>query len=88
MSLVVLEYSYEGIISEDGSSNKALVGHVCNQADEVVYGFIDLFGGEVGRRRSTESVELVELEHTLLLVTPPSKELAGAGNGGNVGRVR
>ena len=33
-----------------------------------------------------EGVELVKLERTLLLVTPPSKQLAGVGNGGNVGR--
>ena len=37
-----------------------------------------------GRRGSTEGVELVVLEHHLLLVAFPNIELARAGNGGNV----
>ena len=88
MSLVVLEYSYEGVLAEGGGSEKALVGCIGNRANEVIYGFVDLFGREVGRRGVGESVQLVVLERCLLLVASPSEELAGAGNGGNVGRVR
>ena len=54
--------------------------------DEVVNRLVNLLGREVGGQRMGESVKLVEVERTLLLVTPPSEELAGAGNGGNVGR--
>ena len=48
MTLVVLEYSYEGVVSEGGSGDESLVGRVCNRADEVVYGLVDLFRREVG----------------------------------------
>ena len=54
--------------------------------DEVIDCLVNLLWGEVGGWGAGESIELVILEHTLLLVTPPSKQLAGAGNGGNVGR--
>ena len=85
VTLVVLEYSYEGVVTENGSGNEALVGRVCNRANEVVYCFVDLFRREIGGWGSGESVKLVIPERTLLLVTPPGKELTGAGNGGNVG---
>ena len=84
VTLVVLEYSYEGVVSEGGGSDEVLVGSVCYRAYEVVDHLVDLLRGEVGRRRAGESVKLVVLERTLLLVTPPSEELAGTGNGGNV----
>ena len=48
MTLVVLEYSYEGVVTESGSGDESLVGRVCNRANEVVYGLVDFFGGEVG----------------------------------------
>ena len=80
MTLVVLEYMYEGVVAEGGGGDEALVGCVCNQADEVVYGFVDLFRREVGGWRTGEGVELVELESTLFLVAPLSKELTGTGN--------
>ena len=86
MTLIVLEYSYEGVVTEGGGGDKALICCVHNRADEVVYGLIDFFGGEVGRWRAGEGVELVELESTLFLVAPPSEELAGARNlGGTLG---
>ena len=80
MTLIVLEYSYEGIVSEDGSGDESLVGRVCNRADEVVYGLVDLFGREVGRRGVREGVELIELESALFLVAPLGKELSRARN--------
>ena len=80
MTLVVLEYSYEGVVSKSGSGDEALVGHVGNQADEVVYGLIDLFGGEVGGWGTGKGVELVELKSVLFLVAPPGKELMRARN--------
>ena len=86
MTLIVLEYSYEGVVMEGGGGDETLVGCVCNRVDEVVYCFVDFFGGEVGGRRAGEGVELVELESALFLVAPPSKELAGARNfGGTLG---
>ena len=86
MTLVVLEYSYEGVVAEGGGGDEALVGRVCNRADEVVYGLVDLFGGEVGGWGTGEGVELVELESALFLVAPPGKELSGARNfGGTLG---
>ena len=85
MSLVVLEYSYEGVLAEGGDGDEALVGRVGNRADEVVYGLVDFFGREVGRGGMGECVELIVLERRLLLVASPSKQLAGAGNFGNVG---
>ena len=80
MTLVVLEYSYEGVVTESGSGDEALVGCICNRADEVVYGLVDFFGREVGGWGTGEGVELVELESALFLVAPPSKELSGARN--------
>ena len=80
MTLIVLEYSYEGVVTKGGGGDDMLVCCICNRADEVVYGLVDFFGGEVGGRRTGEGVELVELESALFLVAPPSKELAGARN--------
>ena len=80
MTLVVLEYSYEGVVAECGGGNEVLVGCVCNQADEVVYGFVDLFGREVRGWGAGEGVELAVLESALFLVAPPGKELVGARN--------
>ena len=86
MTLVVLEYSYEGVVTEGGGGDESLVGCVRNRADEVVYGLVDFFGGEVGRWGMGEGVELIELESALFLVAPPSEELAGARNlGGTLG---
>ena len=86
MTLVVLEYSYEGVVSEGGGGDETLVGCVCNRADEVVYGLVDLFRREVGRWGVREGVELIELEGALFLVAPPSEELTGARNlGGTLG---
>ena len=80
MTLIVLEYSYEGVIAEGGGGDETLVGRICNRADEVVYGLVDLFGREVGRWGTGEGVELVELESALFLVAPPGKELTGVRN--------
>ena len=80
MTLVVLEYSYEGVVVKGGGGDETLVCCVGNRADEVVYGFVDLFGREVRGWGAGEGVELVVLESTLFLVAPPSKELAGARN--------
>ena len=89
MSLVVFLYAYEGIVSEDGRSGSELqVEFVSNCSDKVVYRLVDLIGGRVGRRGAREGVKLVKLECRLLSVASPSVELAGAGNGGNVGEVR
>ena len=78
--MVVLEYSYEEVVAEGGGGDEMLVGRVCNQADEVVYGLVDLFGGEVGGWGTGEGVELIELESALFLVAPPGKELSRARN--------
>ena len=75
VTLVALEYMYKGVVVEGGGGDEALVGCVCNQVNEVVYGFVDLFRREVGGWRTGEGVELVELESTLFLVAPLSKEL-------------
>ena len=80
MTLVVLEYSYEGVVTKGGGGNETLICCVRNQADEVVYGLIDFFGREVGGWRTGEGVELVELEGALFLVVPPGKELSRARN--------
>ena len=80
MTLIVLKYSYEGMVTESGSGDATLVGRVCNRADEVVYGLVDLFGREVGGWGAGEGVELVELESALFLVAPPGKELSRARN--------
>ena len=76
MTLVVLEYLYEGVVAEGGSGDEALISGVSYRADEVVDCLIDLFGREVGGWRTGEGVELVELESALFLVAPPSKELS------------
>ena len=84
MALVVLEYAYKGVVSEDRSGDEMLVGCIGNQADEVVNHLINPLGREVGRRGMGEGIQLIVLEHHLLLVASPSKQLAGAGNLGNV----
>ena len=88
MALVVLEYAYEGVVLEDGGDYESLVGCVGNQVDEVINCLVDLLGREVRRGRVGESIKLVVLEHHLLLVASPSKQLAGAGNFGNIGVIR
>ena len=80
MTLVVLEYSYEGVVTEGGSGDETLVCCVGNRADEVVYSLVDLFGREVGGWGAGEGIELVELESALFLVAPPSEELTRARN--------
>ena len=86
MTLIVLEYLYEGVVTEGGGGDETLVGRICNRADEVIYCFVDFFGREVGGWGAGEGVELIELESALFLVAPPSKELAGARNlGGTLG---
>ena len=84
VSLIVLEYMYKGVLAEGRGSDKALVGCICNQADEVVDCLIDLLWREVRGRGVREGIKLVVSKHTLLLVMPLSKELAGVGNGGSV----
>ena len=88
VTLVVLEYSYKGVVAEGGGGDETLVCSVRYRADKVVDRLVDFLRREVGRRGTGESVELVKSECTLLLVTPPSKQLARAGNLGNVGGVR
>ena len=89
MSLVVLLDAYERELSEDGGSVSELqVELVCNCSDEVVYCLVDFLGRGVGRGGAAKSVKLVELECRLLLVASPSKELARASYGGNVGEVK
>ena len=85
VTLVVLEYSYEGVVSKSGGSDEALVSSVSYRAYEVVNRLVNLLRREVGGRRAGKGVKLVVSERTLLLVTPPSEELVEAGNGGNVG---
>ena len=80
MTLVVLEYSYEGVVAEGGGGDETLVCCIRNRADEVVYGLVDLFRREVGGWGMGEGVELIELESALFLVAPPGKELSGARN--------
>ena len=80
MTLIVLEYSYEGVVTKGRGGDEALVCCVCNQADEVVYGLVDLFRREVGRWGAGEGIELIELEGALFLVAPPSEELMRARN--------
>ena len=86
VSLVVLKYSYEGVVTESGGGDETLVCSVSYRADEVVNRLVDLLRREVGRRGTGKGIELVKSEHTLLLVAPPSKQLTGVGNGGNIGR--
>ena len=88
MTLVVLKYVYEGVVTEGGGGNETLVSSVSYRAYEVVDRPVDLLGGEVRRWGVGESIELIVPERTLLLVTPPSKQLAGAGNLGRVREVR
>ena len=89
MSLVIFLNAYEGELSEDsGPVSKLQVELVCNCSDEVVYCLVDFLGRGVGGRGVAKSVKLVELECCLLLVASPSKELARASYGGNVGEVK
>ena len=88
VTLVVLEYSYEGVVMEGRGGDEMLICSVSYRANEVVDHLVDFLGREVGGRGMGKGVELVESERTLLLVTPPSKQLAGAGNLGNVGEVK
>ena len=88
MTLVVLEYSYEGVVAKSGSGNEMLVSSVSYRAYEVVDCLVDLLGGEIRRWGAGKGVKLIVSERTLLLVMPPSKQLAGAGNLGNVGEVK
>ena len=89
MSLVVFLNAYKGELSEDGGSvSKLQVELVCNCSDEVVYCLVDFLGRGVGGRGVAKGVKLVELECHLLLVASPSKELARASYGGNVGEVK
>ena len=84
--LVVLLDTYERVVSEDGGFGGELqVKLVGNCSNEIVYRLVDLVGRRVGRARAREGVKLVKLECRLLSVASPSVELAGAGNGGNVG---
>ena len=86
MSLIVLLDAYERVVSEDGGfSGKLQVKLVGNCSDEIVYRLVDLVGRRIRRGGARESVKLVKLECRLLSVASPSVELAGAGNGGNVG---
>ena len=78
--MVVLEYSYEGVVTEGRNGDKTLICCVRNRADEVVYGLVDFFGREVRGWGTGEGVKLIELEGALFLVAPPGKELAGARN--------
>ena len=87
--MVILLNAYEGVVSEDGGfGSKLQVKLVGNCSDEIVYRLVDLVGRRVGRGGTREGVKLIELECRLLSVASPSVELAGAGNGGNVRRVR
>ena len=89
VSLIVFLNVYEGKLSEDGrSGSKLQVEPICNCSDEVIYCLVDFLGRGVGGRGAAKSVKLVELECCLLLVVSPSKELARASYGGNVGEVR
>ena len=65
VSLVVLEYTYEGVLTEDGVSSESLVACICNRADEFVYGFIDLFGGKIG----SVGLVIVHSPHAVLEIT-------------------
>ena len=84
VTLVVLEYLYEGVVMESGGSDETLVSSVGYRAYEIVDCLVDLFRREVGRWGTGKGIKLIVSEHTLLLVMPLSEELAGAGNGGNV----
>ena len=89
MSLVIFLNAYEGELLEDGRSvSKLQVELICNCSDEVVYCLVDFPGRGVGGRGAAKSIKLVELECRLLLVASPSKELARASYGGNVGEVK
>ena len=82
VSLVVLKYTYEGVLVEGRGSNKVLVSSISYRVDEIVNYLVDLLRREVGRWRAGKGVKLVVSERTLLSVTPPSEELVGVGNGG------
>ena len=86
VSLVVFLDAHKGELSEDGGSvSKLQVKLVSNCSDEVVYCLVDFLGRGIGGRGAAKSIKLVELECRLLLVVSPSKELARASYGGNVG---
>ena len=85
MALVVLENAYKGVVAEDGGGYESLVRGVSDRTNKVVNCLVNLFGREVGRRGTGECVKLIVLERRLLLVASPSKQLARAGNLGNVG---
>ena len=86
MSLVVLLDAYERIVSENGGFGSELqVKLVGNCSDEIVYHLVDFVRRGIRRRGAREGIKLVKLECRLLSVASPSVELAGAGNGGNVG---
>ena len=89
MSLVILLNTYKRVVTEDGRfSSKLQVKLVGNCSDKIVYRLVDFVGRRVGRGGTREGVKLIKLECRLLSVASPSVELAGAGNGGNVRRVR
>ena len=88
MALVVLKYAYEGVVVKDGNGYKLLVSGISNCSDELINCLVNLFRREVERGGMGESVELIVLEHHLLMVAPPSKQLMGAGNLDNIGVVR
>ena len=80
MTLIVLEYSYEGVVTKSGGGDETLVYCVRNRADEVVYGLIDFFRREIRGWGTGEGIELIVLEGALFLVAPPREELVGARN--------
>ena len=88
MALIVLEDAYEGVVVEDGSGEELLVSGVGNRANKVVDRLVNFLRREVRGRGAGECVKLVVLECHLLLVVSPSKQLAEAGNLGNVDGVR
>ena len=52
MTLIFLEYAYEGVVAEGRGGDELLVGCICNQVNEVIYGLVDFFRGKVwGRER-------------------------------------
>ena len=50
VTLVVLEYSYEGVVTENGSGDETLIGSVSYRADKIVDRLVDLLRREVGGR--------------------------------------
>ena len=80
MTLIFLEYAYEGVVAEGRGGDELLVGCICNQVNEVIYGLVDFFRGKVWGQGAGEGIELVELGSTLFLVAPPSEKLMRTGN--------